>query len=439
MGSASSVQSSEPTNHTEFECSICAYDKEESVTIIDSAPVCRACVLDDIIPRFHAALQHEANYPVEWSASVTLKPQDFAEFFQEYDVFLKQWEVKEKEYNTAGKDRLYCACSSFLGERATSHERIHCPQCEHSVCGNCGSGELPHTCEAGVDDEDPFKDLADGSYQRCPNQTCSSMLCLADGCNDVRCRFCKTRFCWICKKSDPEHRHWNAGNPCPRFNQPGSANALFNEDVVEPEPEMDGGLRTLLTDAAILRNPPAVANRRASESILERWLKENDAVRDARILERSMHGIDFDTHPREVAIAARLLEENNRRFALEATPQGTTMIRHRELLDGMRQHALRRRDVLVVSRRALPAWLDPFLFVASQLLKNLDIYIYTVRVQAALLEYTQRHDEIMRFRNGASLEEIFELYPQFFIVLMTYKWVAPARFREAARELDDVK
>jgi hypothetical protein len=56
-----------------FECALCILDKDESCMMIDSTPVCLDCV-KTIIPKFQAAAQYEINYPVEWSANMTLNP-----------------------------------------------------------------------------------------------------------------------------------------------------------------------------------------------------------------------------------------------------------------------------------------------------------------------------------------------------------------------------
>ena len=48
----------------------------------------------------------------------------------------------------------------------------------------------------------------------------------------MTCNRCGTHFCFICgQEIDPDGDHFVAGKPCPRYNQPGSENALFDEFV----------------------------------------------------------------------------------------------------------------------------------------------------------------------------------------------------------------
>ena len=66
------------------------------------------------------------------------------------------------------------------------------------------------------------------------------MLALESGCNHLICNRCGTNFCFVCgEEADANSGHWNAGNPCPRYNQPGAANAQHDEDFEPGEIEED--------------------------------------------------------------------------------------------------------------------------------------------------------------------------------------------------------
>ena len=151
--------------------------------MIDSTPVCLDCV-QTIIPKFHAAAQFEINYPVEWAAGLTLNPQDFAEFFDDFPSFLTKWTDREREYKTSGKDRLYChGCSEYVGDRINFLFKIAlCTTCKIWVCSRCGSKEKdsPHACRTDAKDGGE-KDLE--GCKRCPG--CSTPIVLEDGCNDL--------------------------------------------------------------------------------------------------------------------------------------------------------------------------------------------------------------------------------------------------------------
>ncbi|KAK3711659.1 hypothetical protein LTR37_009435 [Vermiconidia calcicola] len=222
----------------QFECSVCCDDVEEVPKLIDNSPVCRECITTDIIPKFHEALKFEAQYPAEWGVGVELDPQDFSAYFEDFGSFIKAWEKKKPEYKMPVQDRLYCRdCGAFLRARSKAPQGSNivyrpCPSCRKWCCGRCGTAHEQRAPKkkCNIDLADLAIDGMD-DVKRCPNQTCSAIIELKDGCNHVVCSVCKTRFCFICRAANPPREHWNPGMPCPRFNKPGAANALYNDQV----------------------------------------------------------------------------------------------------------------------------------------------------------------------------------------------------------------
>ena len=456
----------DPNNQsTKFECSVCAFDKDEPHVVIESDPICHECIVDSIIPKFHAALQHESNYPVIWSGLITLNHKDLSEFFEDYDTFRKQWEIKEQEYKTPGKDRLHCRdCSSFLGERRSPIAPdmsdlvplVRCPTCVGWVCGRCGSVHGLNDCAADEED-DPIKDME--GYQRCVNEDCSTILFLQDGCNAVQCYACKAKFCWICKLRDPPHQHWDSGSSCPRFNKPGAANAIYNEQVDffnanEPQQFDDGEItvmipphvlgvleeweialfagelmRTRADIDVLLGDLPGWAQP-AGASDLQRQIDENDRRRDGRAPAETPRGLVLEWTD-QANRANRLLDERNRHAVLEMTPQGVIMVRHQHSLREMHQDVHRYRQELLDQGRMIPLWLDAVVHLTMKLMASTNAYVYRAQFEASLAEFTQRHEEIMDLWPGAMSREAVRRYPDLVVILTIHEHVVQVMLEDA--------
>lgn len=72
-------------------------------------------------------------------------------------------------------------------------------------------------------------------YQLCP--TCKNAISLRDGCNHIICP-CMMSFCFICGKEALDGSdHWVREGGCPRYNQPGTREALYDDDDLDEEVE----------------------------------------------------------------------------------------------------------------------------------------------------------------------------------------------------------
>ncbi|GAB1725968.1 hypothetical protein NU195Hw_g5402t1 [Hortaea werneckii] len=246
-----------------FECTVCCEEKpvEEKLIITEDA-VCNECFTESILPQFEAAIKHEFLYPVRWG-SVALSATEFPEYLP--DKFLLQWLLKEREYRLRINERVYCkhltasgeACGAFIGEKLGPVCKIiaECNLCEKPTCMSCCEGlknpTTQHSCsEEEVAVQDPFTGMQRGKdYQLCPK--CQTPISLAAGCNHLMCG-CGTSFCYICGAdiSQTEMDHFAVGMPCPRYNQPGTDDALYDDDEIE---EFDWALDNALWDLAMLR------------------------------------------------------------------------------------------------------------------------------------------------------------------------------------------
>ena len=219
-----------------LECCLCLLapppaERAKTAWYIDGSPVWVTCV-EHFIAEFNAALQYEFRYPVKWSATLTLKPEDFSQFLDK--SFMTKWSQKEKEYNTPVAARLYCkqaGCEAFLGSKSAllfGTVQCKCGTC----CSFCGKIAGEHEC---VSDDMLIaeKNPPGTKTTRCG---CHALVMLGDGCNLTSCPICSREMCWVCLALDISHEHFSRArnaNACPRFGQPGVGNPLFNEDIGE--------------------------------------------------------------------------------------------------------------------------------------------------------------------------------------------------------------
>ncbi|TKA25760.1 hypothetical protein B0A50_05857 [Salinomyces thailandicus] len=269
-----------------LECSVCLEDRPTSSFnpnhSVEGNPICTVCADDTIVPLFQQALQFEYAWPPRYGN------QEFsAAAFHDHlgEAFLRQYRQREREYQTLPSDRIYCRnrvlvnetnptalteeqineagardlptdfCGHFNGNKpavpqdATS---LGCRNCGGSICPKCFepliSSARSHACrpETTNPQETPTNDFAGQTrgrdYQLCPNPACKLPIYLGEGCNHCICPSgtCRTEFCFICGTPAVDRSgHWDDGQPCPRFNQPGDAGALYDDWADDIEMEDD--------------------------------------------------------------------------------------------------------------------------------------------------------------------------------------------------------
>jgi hypothetical protein len=375
--------------------------------MIDSTPVCLDCV-KTIIPKFQAAAQYEINYPVEWSANMTLNPQDFAKFFDDFPSFLSKWTEREREYRTSGKDRLYCqGCSGYVGDRTRFLFKIAlCNTCKIWVCSHCGSKDKdsPHECRTDAE-EDGVKDLE--GCKKCPG--CFTPIVLEDGCNDVVCVVCRLRHCYCCGEMDPRPEHWSRsrGGACTRFNAPGAENALFNEDVDADPEEHELGGREGVQDIA-------------------RW--NFGTHMEIRVLTALLpSSFDPALHPNTTGFERPIIEGQRHIMNWQRDVMQSLVNSSEGVQRDLREEALLERN---------PDLGERLLDAASKLATNVDLYIFFVRIQEAHADYSRRHEDIMDFINHVMPAELFAFWPALYSAFEVYQQVAPARLAAAAPRSD---
>jgi hypothetical protein len=259
-------------SNTQFNCNFCLEDKSEppvQVRIIHGSMVCSECIHNNIVPRFRAALAQEHHYPPKWG-NKEMEYDDFKLFLTSAEQ--AEWEDKIEEYNTPVPTRIYCAhklpgsttdngtvtsagnCNNFMSSTTLEGGISPCSRCGGWSCRECGgpyevpadteadddSMEIEHICKEKEPDllQDP---TLEDRYQRCPEPTCGFIVSLHDGCNAMDCERCGTIFCYLCGEiTTHDSDHWTSRrSECPRWNEPGDANAQFDPpaaDHVAPDP-----------------------------------------------------------------------------------------------------------------------------------------------------------------------------------------------------------
>lgn len=267
-----------------FECSACTETVIDRAIRIQESKVCAPCFRH----LFELAVRNEADYPAHWGTIVL----DYTlyEYILGEDLY-RRYEEKTKEYACPAPERVFCArtdpprrpeaCQNFVGRWNNQKQCVRCDKCMWYTCLRCeesfstssASGEqaaIEHECDPGRDDgvnQRILHGLQRGKdYQVCPNDQCSRVWALHDGCNHMRCATCKTYFCFICGDRIQHHyRHfeqvgcplygaWDTGRQAPGPPQGGHHNDaegeehLPEDDGVDP----DAVLGLLLANRAVL-------------------------------------------------------------------------------------------------------------------------------------------------------------------------------------------
>ena len=422
-----------------YECCFCFLTPEaERGYIIDDSPViCIGCTQRDIIPKFHAALKHEFNYPVEWTSTLTLQPADFAELFDNFDNFLAMWTEKEREYHTPGRDRLYHAgCETFVGDRTGYlFQTVHCMKCLRSICTRCGyDRHAEHQCKSSgeADSEDP-----PGS-KRCPNPSCRTLIVLEDGCNDVTCA-CLFRFCYCCGLhiTAEDHDHWSRRQPnaCPRFGQPGATNLLFSEDLAEDVAEgmaEDGEIvehGIVIPDEGLTEEEVDVFQwsiRVLEQTITLRLRGPNGAPRAANQILPDFLGTGL---LRDIALVF---------FERHANEPGLTQLQmniaseHQEIMESVVRNARQVLEDENLNEAELEDLAGRLGTAAAAIAANTPIYTQFEAVRDNHAEFSARHEIAMEFIGTAPGEVLRNAWPRMHMVLLVYKAVSSANLEAAA-------
>lgn len=420
-------------------CTVCMDEQTVSARIAGN-PVCEDCIHVGIIPKFIAAINHEAEYPPTWGR-YRLHPRQFKDYMTDSADFLAQYAKKELEYGTPIKERLYCGtCGAFCCYK-DKHRSVclACLECNAIICNSCGVSDNhdgTHKCEKSGD---PFEGMVKGKdVQSCPNPSCGLSVELKDGCNAMHCvsSSCGWSFCFLCgERAEHDSNHWKAGSKCPRWNQADSQNAQF--DHPEPANQQDDEQRVALED--LIGRPDDVLQDNAAVPDIIAEVDRFDLTNLAETLHvmrrvATIIRAPLPQVPRHDTILARMNAEANMTADLEATPMATLLRHHGEQLTAdrhvaeamIREHETQHRDV--------PAFLPAAVGLFIKLRLNLDMYVYRERLFAGLQHYTRRHHDIDRASDRSHLVLFAQHFPMAVRVLYTYRLVAEFRIRAAQDE-----
>lgn len=211
--------------------------------LINDDEICLACFEDHVVEQFWNSIRNTKDFPFRWG-NATLRFQDYAYYIPDYPALLAAYNKKKTELESPAELRIYCdRDETFVGAARETYKRgktsVGCSKCGQQYCTWCKRAvDGDHHCpETGRDQQnagdDAFRAFQRGKdYQLCPR--CGASIALASGCNSLRCEICRRcEFCYICgaEVKHGDKQHWQPGSNCPRFNQPGAANALFDDQV----------------------------------------------------------------------------------------------------------------------------------------------------------------------------------------------------------------
>ncbi|KAK3074096.1 hypothetical protein LTR53_003743 [Teratosphaeriaceae sp. CCFEE 6253] len=226
---------------------------------------------DQIVPLFFKAMQFESQYPARWDFDTQLGnkmheyqipgvrrlycrnyvnasnlPEPAYPFQGRMDGFSHTTALHPDEVQDAEQHDIPMAtCDAFLTKRRVGRRsHFRCLFCQGHTCLRCGTPKgptlsplpKPDCCAHAVQQESieaGLEHLTKGrDYQLCPG--CGVIGYLGEACNQISCPTCRTSYCYICAAlvRHNDSSHWRPGMPCPRFNQPGAANAMYDGDVV---------------------------------------------------------------------------------------------------------------------------------------------------------------------------------------------------------------
>lgn len=429
-----------------FACA-CCLDQHDGAPaeVIGAMEVCEPCVTDSIMPLFHGALKYEAQYPPMFGP-FELYPDDFADYFDDMEAFMQEWDRKTREYETPYKARVYCSgCEAFLCAKPKddAKPKIRCGECNALTCYPCGANATEsvaeHVCPGAPDEEsekteNPFNGMQRGKeYQLCPNPECGTPVELRDGCNHMVCEStsCGTNFCFLCgEKIEPHSGHWNAGSKCSRYNHPDAQNAIYDADNTDPMARMraalDEGLDDEMGILAELAPPRDLLFDTMSIEAYSRLIQMpvgmmNDVP--------ALPDLTGQTEAQQRAI------ENSMREQLEASALGRLMLEHRRELDHMLNLAHVRTVEAEDEGFPVPAHLPVAVSLLVTLRHNLHAYIYRVDVRNHLDAFVDRHEEL-EAAYGVHQAAIFAQLPRFYEILTQYSTVAEIRILGAESALE---
>ncbi|RDW86460.1 BRcat and Rcat domain-containing protein [Aspergillus mulundensis] len=153
---------------------------------------CRSCVAE----LFRRAIKDEAEFPAYCCRGEKL---EIAMVRKVLDAnLIKQYESKEFEYKTPGKDRVYCCaptCSEFIHPSLIKDDIATCSECRSRTCIHCKGQAHSGECPPDYALKQLLLLAEKNGWQRC--YFCNRVVELEDGCAHISCR-CGADFCYKC-------------------------------------------------------------------------------------------------------------------------------------------------------------------------------------------------------------------------------------------------
>jgi len=187
----------------QYECKICreTVTQERVITLECDHMFCDVCItkylfgkIDDgehqiICPYYYCG--HEISYNI----IKELTPDDM---FDKYERILLRHSV------LSSHDMSYCPQCDNVCVKYDNSNKTKCDNCYHKYCYACKKQwEKHHECNF-EDLEDIINEvkyiLDEHDVKYCPK--CKIIMCRVEGCMAMKCKNCKTRFCWNCLRTN---------------------------------------------------------------------------------------------------------------------------------------------------------------------------------------------------------------------------------------------
>ena len=163
-----------PSDFPMYDCVVCGYAKELSMTAPCGDVYCDGCVNE----LFDRAATHEFHFPPKCCGSV-ITLEDAGPFLS-WETYNKFYD-KCEEFSTT--NRIYCSnleCATFIPPRAIKDDKAKCPACQKFTCSTCKAEAHEGDC---LEDPtiQPFLKFAAGSgFTQC--WECKRMIERTEGC-----------------------------------------------------------------------------------------------------------------------------------------------------------------------------------------------------------------------------------------------------------------
>lgn len=96
--------------------------------------------------------------------------------------------------------------------------QVYCKKCNIDFCAMCKGPNCTTQCENQIDldhEKAELENIFEDDVKKCPR--CLINLWKEEGCNSVKCPYCKVKFCWTCEKTEHQIKLLEENHDCHEF------------------------------------------------------------------------------------------------------------------------------------------------------------------------------------------------------------------------------